>query len=117
MIALPNPETAQPRLEPYGDAVIAAYRSFFAEKTEARFTALTDAILTSLAELPGNATRLDEDWDLQSDLSIDSIGLAEAAFLVEDLFGVRLDNATLQRIRTVGDLRRSLTTHVWQTRS
>lgn len=113
MKVLPPPETVRPRLDPYGRAVIHAYETFHQTPSGEAFTALTDALLRSLAERP-ETEPLPPEAHLQSDLGLDSIGLAEAAFLIEDLFAHRLDNAQLQAIATVGDLRTCLEREVWQ---
>lgn len=112
MKALPPPNSVLPRLEPYGEAVTSAYEAFHRAPAKAAFDTLVDAILRSLAELPDDAT-ITSEASLQEDLGLDSIGLAEAAFLVEDLFGRRLDNAHLLSITTVADLRTCLESEVW----
>ena len=41
---------------------------------------------------------------LREDLGVDSLTFAEAAFKMEELFGVRIENAALAEIKTLGDL-------------
>lgn len=117
MKALPSPESVRPQLVAYGTTVFAAYEAFHQSPDADRFASFADAILGFLGDPPEPKSPFRAEWDLQTDLGMDSIALAEAAFIVEDLFGVRLDNATLQAIRTVGDLRKTLARHVSTERS
>ncbi len=41
---------------------------------------------------------------LREDLGVDSLTFAEAAFKMEELFGIRIENAELSQIRTLGEL-------------
>ena len=41
---------------------------------------------------------------LREDLGVDSLTFSEAAFKLEELFNVRIENAELAQIKTVGDL-------------
>jgi acyl carrier protein len=50
------------------------------------------------AELTDNST-------LMGDLGIDSVSIADALFVLEDVFNVSISNQELVRLRTVGDLR------------
>jgi acyl carrier protein len=117
MKELPTLSTVQPKLEPYGDSVVEAYERFYGAPTLETFRALTDSILLGLAEVDEVPEQLEPQWTLQGDLGLDSIGLAEAAFLVEDLFSHRLTNESLIKIHTVEDLHRCLETEVWNPRT
>lgn len=50
------------------------------------------------AELTDNST-------LMGDLGIDSVSIADAVFVLEDVFDVSIANNELNRLRTIGDLR------------
>lgn len=43
---------------------------------------------------------------LREDLGIDSLALSEAAFKLEELFDMRVENAELAEMQTLGDLRK-----------
>ena len=56
------------------------------------------------SELPEPTARLKED------LGLDSLALAEAMFKIEELFEIRIENAELAEIHTLGDAREMLLT-------
>lgn len=47
----------------------------------------------------------DPDARLREDLSVDSITIAEAVFLLEDIFEVEIPTADLMQLQTIGDLK------------
>lgn len=47
---------------------------------------------------------------LMGDLGIDSVSIADAVFVLEDVFDVSIANNELARLRTIGDLRAFLRT-------
>jgi acyl carrier protein len=48
---------------------------------------------------------LDDSMSLTADLGIDSVSIADAVFMLEDVFAVSIANKELVRLRTIGDLR------------
>jgi acyl carrier protein len=61
-------------------------------------------VLAVLRNLAGADAPLGPDTNLVDDIALDSLQLLEAIASVEDRFGLRLDEETLHRIRTVRDL-------------
>jgi|HubBroStandDraft_2_1064218.scaffolds.fasta_scaffold61732_2 acyl carrier protein len=48
--------------------------------------------------LPGNARLIE-------DLGFDSLAIAEIVFFMEDLFSIKISNAEIEQVRTIGELR------------
>jgi acyl carrier protein len=46
-----------------------------------------------------------DEMTLMGDLGIDSVSIADAVFMLEEVFGVNIANKELVRLRTIGDLR------------
>lgn len=61
---------------------------------------------------PLKGTTLTDDQRLIEDLTFDSLAMAEVVFFVEDVYQVRINQADLMQISTVGDLRNYLRQHL-----
>lgn len=91
----------------YPPAIRAAHARFVSTGDPAAADQVVLAIVT--AHLPSRWRRraepLREAMRLAEDLGLDSLAVAEIVFLVEDLYGIRIQHADLQRLATVGELR------------
>jgi acyl carrier protein len=104
--ATPAPRRAQDPLARFPDSVREAYARYKATGDIQAVDFLVMAIVrdhvpktvTLPAELPDNAR-------LMADLGFDSLAISETVFFVEDLFKVRITNAEILQVRTVGELR------------
>ncbi|MCF3651483.1 acyl carrier protein [Synoicihabitans lomoniglobus] len=63
------------------------------------------AVVRDHAPDPAAATADHDDLSLINDLNFDSVTIAEMVFFIEDLFEIRISNAEVVRLHTIGDLR------------
>jgi acyl carrier protein len=84
-----------------------AYARFLQTRVPADADAIVLAIM--LDHRPGKKLQPEvvptDSMGLISDLGFDSVAITEMVFFLEDLFGVRITNDEILRVRTVGDLR------------
>lgn len=111
MSPTPTP-VAAPALPPI--AAEALLRHFPAE-VHAAYARLRDTgdpvaadtlVLAIVADhLPQKGLALTDAQELIADLGFDSVAISEVVFFLEDLLQVRVTNAEILRVRTIGDLR------------
>jgi acyl carrier protein len=101
-------EQMRNKLEGYPDEVVNSLDAFVREgDVEAFETGLLYALgflsqsgdAKTVAAASGSAR-------LREDLGIDSLAVAELVFLIEDAFGVAIQDEELEALKTVGDFRR-----------
>lgn len=69
-------------------------------------------LITILSDVGGvDSDDITTDSRLRDDLAISSLNLIEAVVLVEDAFGVRIEDADVQGFSTVGDVITFVETH------
>jgi acyl carrier protein len=91
----------------FPDEVQQAYTRFLQTRVAADADAVVLAIM--LDHRPSKKVQPEvvptDNMGLISDLGFDSVAITEMVFFLEDLFGVRITNDEILRVRTVGDLR------------
>lgn len=105
-----SPDVATEKLEGYPPEILDVYQAFYERRNPAD---LDGVVLRLIGFLMPKATeqpleRMDDATRLREDLQIDSITIAEAVFLIEELFDISIRNEDLVRIKTIGDLRNHL---------
>lgn len=85
-----------------------SYARFAATKDPAAADEVVIAIVRDHVPVKKQAATpgvLTDAMSLTADLGIDSVAIADAVFMLEDVFGVSIATKELVRLRTVGDLR------------
>lgn len=108
MSATPLPRRANDPLGKFPDAVRSAYARYRENGDETAVDPVVVAVVRDFVPktilLPeGNA--LPDNARLIADLGFDSLAISETVFFLEDLFEVRITNAEIMEVRTVGELR------------
>ena len=101
------PEKAAEKLQGYPAELRAEAATYFDTADANALDRFVYGVLEFLMPSPpeGGLAREPGDRTLREDLAIDSITIAEAVFLFEDIFEVSISNEDLSRIATLDDLR------------
>lgn len=103
--AAPNPEDLLKHLPAH---ILSAYRRF---ADQGDMTAADEVVLAIVKDhVPAKKVdqipaQLTDSSTLMGDLGIDSVSIADAVFVLEDVFNVSIASRELVRLRTIGDLR------------
>ncbi|MBP6506806.1 MAG: hypothetical protein KA257_04515 [Opitutaceae bacterium] len=99
----------------------ARIRESYARFVATRDPAAADEVVIAIVrdhvpakKLAGTPATLTDAVSLMADLGIDSVAIADAVFMLEDVFGVNIANKELVRLRTIGDLRAFIRTKLAQ---
>ena len=112
-------ERVQALLKGFPKGTMEAYFSF---REDGNLQAL-DSIIYSFIEfyLPANAPKpakpLPDDTELIATLGLDSLGMVEMVFQIEDILDVNIPDEEAQEIRTTGDLKKFLHQAVLKSKS
>ncbi len=103
----PRFEVNSDAVEELPDEVSEPLRRFLATRAESELAALVRAALNDVAdaELPAE---LSDEARLIEDVGLDSLTITEFVFFFEDVFGLKITNADMVGLRTVGELKRFL---------
>lgn len=104
----PNARRSNDPLAKFPDAVKQAHARFM----ETRDAAALDLVVLAVVRdyipktvAPPPDQPLADSARLIADLGFDSLAISETVFFLEDLFQVRITNAEIMQVRTVGELR------------
>ena len=104
-------EQAAEALTPFSTKVREAFLRYLAQRDMAAADEVVIEILKDhvpsrkVAQIPAKLT---DESTLIGDLGIDSVSIADAVFVIEEVFDVSIPNKDLVNLRTVGDLRHYL---------
>lgn len=105
-----SPDVAAEKLEGYPPEILDAYHAFHERREPADLDRVVFGLIGFLMPVPAEQplAQMDDSTRLREDLQIDSITIAEAVFLIEELFDISIRNEDLMKIETIGDLRNHL---------
>ncbi len=107
----PLSDQAAEALAPFSAGVRKAYLRYLKQRDMAAADEVVLAILKDhvptrkVEQIPAKLT---DESTLIGDLGIDSVSIADAVFVIEEVFDVSIPNKDLVNLRTVGDLRHYL---------
>ncbi|MEO6246448.1 MAG: phosphopantetheine-binding protein [Opitutaceae bacterium] len=99
----PSPTAAEALIRHFPAGVHAAYVRLRDTGDPAAADTLVLAIVAD--HVPQKGRALADTHELVADLGFDSVAISEVVFFLEDLLQVRVTNAEILRVRTIGDLR------------
>jgi acyl carrier protein len=104
----PSARRGNDLLAKFPEEVRAAYTRYLATgEVEAVDLIALAVIKDFIPKRPGGAPKpeFNDSTRLMTDLGFDSLTIAESVFFFEDLFRVRINNAEIMQVTTVGELR------------
>ncbi len=103
-----TPPSPEELLKSFPDAVRAHYTRFATTRDPAAADEVVIAIIRDHVPTKKQSSTpplLTDEMTLTGDLGIDSVSIADAVFLIEEVFSVSIAGKELVRLRTIGDLR------------
>lgn len=110
-IAQPNhlaPPTPEELLRHFPAPIRESYARFAATRDPSAADAVVIAIMRDHVPAKKQAATpavITDEMTLTGDLGIDSVSIADAVFMLEEVFAVNIANKEIVRLRTIGDLR------------
>ncbi|MCC5835266.1 MAG: acyl carrier protein [Opitutales bacterium] len=110
------PDVAAEKLDGYPPEILEAYQAFHTQRDPADLDRVVFGLIGFLMPEPAEQPleKMEDSTRLREDLQIDSITIAEAVFLIEELFDISIRNEDLMKIETIGNLRGHLRDTVTQ---
>ena len=104
MISLTEVQT---KLEGYPDQVIRCYVAFLNDRDPQQLTGFIVGLIEFMQDTgnTGKGIILTDETELQADLGVDSITIAEVVFLLEDIFEIEIENQDVTEITNIGKMR------------
>lgn len=102
------PPTPEDLLRHFPAAIQASYARFAATRDPSAADEVVIAIMRDHVPAKRQDTTppvITDEMTLTGDLGIDSVAIADAVFMLEEVFGVNIANKELVRLSTIGDLR------------
>lgn len=100
-------ENWRQKLQGHPPGTVLAYERFRENRDPAHLNALVFEILRYHHADPASLSpeNMHDQIHLSQDMGMDSVAMIESVFLLEDLLGISIPNADLEKLQTLGDLR------------